>query len=597
MATTPSRRAPSPSIGRETDPLAQALFLAGLAVLLAVYGAGLLRAVGQSLRTSISASAQATAQATTSPYGDALRLGWQGEPHGRLGTFVGVGLITVAVSRRLLRPTGPPPSLPYRSSAASASAAGAPPTGDDPGVDGGRWADRPFGSRVGSGPGRTTSTAGSTPTGFGGGPDPDPREWFVDLLVPGPPKDTHRWRWYLGVVPVWCRVVRNYVTCLVGAAGVGKSYILEDLGLACLFPGGQWWIGRRVKPVRAALYLDFELDAEEWRRRGHPLARGRGFWYPPDGVLRWWHGLLPAWGVFERLQARGYFYLRFVPEEAPLGSVACARAVYDAVRRIKPGLILVDSLTIGAGGVALSDHNAWSRIYSFLESFGVPVVCIDHLGKDQEAGAVGSFMKRARFRSGLEAWPGKGEGKLTIKHSKSNFGPEVGTFTVTVRRCGPPGASTAVDYRVEAADVAGNTWFTQAQAPAPEEKGKPLAAQVVQPAAAVAPVLSTEERARRDVVQWLDSRDDPAAWVPVAALVEAKPGGWGRTVVKDALKAAREAGAVDARRPGLAYEYRSVRGRPATAQASAPTPPAGAPATTPQAQPAPAPLTPLAPPT
>ena len=85
-------------------------------------------------------------------------------------------------------------------------------------------------------------------------------------------------------------------------------------------------------------------------------------------------------------------------------------------------LVLFDSLTIGRAGAGLSDQNAWNTILSGMEAWGVPCVVIDHMGKTEGRGAVGSFMKQAKVRSALEL-ERKADGTVVCEHAKSNFGP------------------------------------------------------------------------------------------------------------------------------------------------------------------------------
>jgi hypothetical protein len=89
----------------------------------------------------------------------------------------------------------------------------------------------------------------------------------------------------------------------------------------------------------------------------------------------------------------------------------------------------IDSLTLGAMGAALSDPTGWNRLLAALEGLGVPLIVLDHLGKDGDAGAVGSFLKEARFRSVLTLRR-EAPGVLRVEHPKANFGPAVPSFRV-----------------------------------------------------------------------------------------------------------------------------------------------------------------------
>lgn len=65
-------------------------------------------------------------------------------------------------------------------------------------------------------------------------------------------------------------------------------------------------------------------------------------------------------------------------------------------------------------------------------AWGVPVVTIDHFGKDAGKGAVGSFMKQARVRSGLTLERRK-DGAVAATHHKTNFGPTLEPFAILPR--------------------------------------------------------------------------------------------------------------------------------------------------------------------
>lgn len=310
----------------------------------------------------------------------------------------------------------------------------------------------------------------------GGRGEPAPKGWLVPGLVPyGPvPRRCPR----VGVPP-WRWERRGYVTTVIGAGGVGKSYVLLDLALAAL-AGGEW-LGRRCRGVRAALYVDTELDAEECRRRAFPLARGRGRAHPPGG-------------------------LRYLHLGASLASEEGQTVVAEAVRRAGAGLVLIDSLTIGAFDVAASDQNGWNRVYTFLETLGVPVVAIDHLDKAGR-GAFGSFMKQAKVRSCLRL-SRVGDG-IRVEHTKSNFGPRVPTFTVLASFGDGPGAATS--FSVPAQDAPTST---ERPVPAVVEQPQPLPLPVREPAPA------GQGRALRVLSPLLTGGE----WIAPAALVRALEG-------------------------------------------------------------------------
>ena len=255
--------------------------------------------------------------------------------------------------------------------------------------------------------------------------EPPPREWAVEGLIPGSPAARWRFRltWRRPWLRVW-RVVRGYITAVLGAGGVGKSYVLLDLGIAALIGGT--WFGLPVRRVRSVLYVDTELEGEEFRRRAYPLARGRRL------------NRLP----------RGLHYLRLT---ASLAEPAAAALLRETVRRTRAGLVLVDSLSIGSYTVSLNDPGSMGRVLAMLESLGPPVVLIDHMGKDRSRGAAGTWVKQAKVRCELRlerpsSVQGAG-GAIRVEHSKASFGPQREPFTVQAQRIGPdPNAPTCVAF-------------------------------------------------------------------------------------------------------------------------------------------------------
>lgn len=234
------------------------------------------------------------------------------------------------------------------------------------------------------------------------GEEPPPRDWLIPRLVPYGPRPKRRWGWCW--LPWWWET-RGYVTAVLGSGGTGKSYLLLDLALASLW--GQRWMGHPVKRQRSVLYVDAELDVETCRERAFALARGRGRARPPEG-------------------------LHYLQLSASLATPEGIAVVAEAVRRHRVGLVLFDSLTIGARGLALSDADGWNAVLMAMETWGVPVVAIDHLGKDAGKGAVGSFMKQARVRSGLTLERRK-DGAVAATHHKTNFGPTLEPFAILPR--------------------------------------------------------------------------------------------------------------------------------------------------------------------
>jgi hypothetical protein len=119
---------------------------------------------------------------------------------------------------------------------------------------------------------------GGTPGHYGNGreeEDVEPRRLlavpFRDLTAPAE-------QLYLveGLVP------QAYSSTLYGDGGAGKSFLALSLAIA-VAEGAEEWLGRKVRQG-PALYLDFELDEGEQRRRADRLARGAGLLKLPDSL-------------------------------------------------------------------------------------------------------------------------------------------------------------------------------------------------------------------------------------------------------------------------------------------------------------------------
>lgn len=90
-------------------------------------------------------------------------------------------------------------------------------------------------------------------------PDPGPRRYLLDGLIP-----------------------EGYPTLLYGDGGTAKSMLALSFGLAMAQEADKKWLERDVELGGAVLYLDFELDAAEQRRRVNRLARAEGLEQVPD---------------------------------------------------------------------------------------------------------------------------------------------------------------------------------------------------------------------------------------------------------------------------------------------------------------------------
>lgn len=221
--------------------------------------------------------------------------------------------------------------------------------------------------------------------------DPKPREFLVEDLIPS-----------------------KYPTVLFGGGGVAKSVLAMLLGIAVAGHSDEW-LGLAVKDHGTALYLDFELDADEQHRRALGLAEGMGVSLPDNLAY------VSALGM--RTQ-RAF------------------RLAYDVCVKREVKLMILDSLGPAMMGDAekagdvIAFHN---RYLAPFRAAGVTVVIVDHMGKVQAGesyqnkASFGSSYKEHLSRSVIQVEAGHREtGTLTVRlrHKKTNFGTRRDPFDV-----------------------------------------------------------------------------------------------------------------------------------------------------------------------
>jgi hypothetical protein len=207
-------------------------------------------------------------------------------------------------------------------------------------------------------------------------------------------------------------------------------------------------MGRRLQnfPV---LYGDFELDAEEQRRRAYQVARGVYLDKPPHDLL-----YVPGLG-------------------RPAGEVLTW--CLDVCVKEGVGLFLLDSLGIALQGDAGEARDVIWFHREYLDPFrenGITLVAVDHQGKTQAGEryqskrTFGSVYKENLARSVLQVEPGdRGKGLLTVKirQAKHNFGPKIEPFgarltfseeDITVAEHALDAAELAQEHALNASDRA-----------------------------------------------------------------------------------------------------------------------------------------------
>ena len=225
---------------------------------------------------------------------------------------------------------------------------------------------------------------------------------FAEMAPPGP-------REYLvaGLLP------KGYVTTLFGDGGSAKSVLAMSLATALAGEAGEW-LGRKVSTC-PVLFVDFELDAQEQRRRAFQVACGRYLEKPP----------------------RDLFYVCGLGQSTGEVLSGCL----GICEREGVGLVIVDSLGIALQGEAESAADVIRFHREYLEPFraaGVTVLAIDHQAKGggeryQAKRTFGSVYKENLSRSVLQVEPdAHAEGSLTLKarQTKSSFGSKAEPFGV-----------------------------------------------------------------------------------------------------------------------------------------------------------------------
>jgi hypothetical protein len=205
---------------------------------------------------------------------------------------------------------------------------------------------------------------------------------------------------------------KGHTTSLFGDGGSAKSILALSAGTA-ISGGAEKWLGRKVhnSPV---LYADFELDADEQRRRAYQVARGVYLQKPPYDLL----------------------YVSGLGRHA--GEVL--KECLEICASEGVGLLIVDSLGIALQGDAESARDVITFHHRYLDPFrvaGVTLLVVDHQGKTQAGEryqnkrSFGSVYKENLARSVIQVEPGdRGEGLLTVKlrQTKHNFGPKAEPF-------------------------------------------------------------------------------------------------------------------------------------------------------------------------
>jgi DNA-binding transcriptional ArsR family regulator len=226
--------------------------------------------------------------------------------------------------------------------------------------------------------------------------------WFAEL---GEPKEREYLIEKIGV--------KGYPIVAFGAGGVAKSFAMLSAGITIASASGvDDWLGLRVLEHGYALYLDFELDAEEQHRRVRDLCAGVGIPIPQKLAYLSGVGITPE-AAFQKA-------LAFVDEYK-------ARAV------------IIDSMGLAMQG----DMEKGKEVLAFhgryinpLRRAGATPFIVDHEGKLQTGE---KHKDKTPFGSAYKAWASRSvlqfvfeeyreetsQLDIRVRQTKTNFGPKI----------------------------------------------------------------------------------------------------------------------------------------------------------------------------
>jgi RecA-family ATPase len=207
--------------------------------------------------------------------------------------------------------------------------------------------------------------------------------------------------------------VKGYPIVAFGAGGVAKSFAMLSAGISIASTSGAGnWIGLRVLDHGHALYLDFELDAEEQHRRVRDLCAGMGTMIPKKLAYLSGVGITPD-AAFQKA-------LTFVEE-------------------YKAKAVIIDSMGLAMQG----DMEKGREVLAFhgkyinpLRRAGATPFIVDHEGKLQTGE---KHKDKAPFGSAYKAWASRSvlqfafeeyreessELDIRVRQTKANFGPKI----------------------------------------------------------------------------------------------------------------------------------------------------------------------------
>ncbi len=188
-------------------------------------------------------------------------------------------------------------------------------------------------------------------------------------------------------------------TIVFGEGSTGKSYLALTLGITAQLP----YLDNPLSllPQQAnVLYLDYESDETEFRRRLTLLQRG--FAIPPVPVLY---------------------------RECELPLVDDIDHLEQIVAESRIGFVIVDSLGVASGNASLNDAATATAFYAALRKLKVTSLLITHTSKESERKPTpfGSVyftnLARSVFEVKRQQEQGANEIAIALIHTKNNQGP------------------------------------------------------------------------------------------------------------------------------------------------------------------------------
>jgi Bifunctional DNA primase/polymerase, N-terminal/AAA domain/Primase C terminal 1 (PriCT-1) len=224
-------------------------------------------------------------------------------------------------------------------------------------------------------------------------PKPGPREAVIEKLLP-----------------------KGYHAAIYGEGGTTKSFIGLSM-LQAIARSDESWCGFKIERAHTCLFVDFEMDEAEQRRRSDEIAAGAGYDGAPENL--------------HYLCAGGYMLRAVVP------------FVLRECARLDIEVVLIDSIGVALGGDpnAAKDVNAAFNLLDRLRRRSLTDILIDHQGKAgpgesyQSKTQIGSVYKGNNVRSRIQVQTrekGPGVRHLTLRQNKVNVSDDAPPFGVRV---------------------------------------------------------------------------------------------------------------------------------------------------------------------